>query len=365
MNPLARPVPALDPAPIPGPWWLFHLLWIVTFAVHLLAMNAALGGAFVGALAALRGDRASARRLAAANSWTVSATITFGIAPLLFLQVIDGHFFYSATIVLAPVWFSLLGLLTVGYYANHLAKAQLARGGTGAGPLVVETILFLGIAGIQVAVALTMLRPDRWEAITVDRLAVLADPAWLPRWLHFVLAAVTLGGLLLAMRIVADRGDTDADARSRAARWGAKIALVATALQFPVGFWLLLGTWRPALGEFMRGGVAAMGLLALGTMLGVGLVVMLALLGDPVQRPAALRGSVAAFVVVLLAMVVTRHQLREAHLAAWRAQALPVSESQWGVFAIFVVALVVCLALTVAALRKAATDRPSEGEPTA
>ena len=35
-------LPALDPMPIPGPPWLFHLLWLVTFAVHVVGVNVVL-----------------------------------------------------------------------------------------------------------------------------------------------------------------------------------------------------------------------------------------------------------------------------------------------------------------------------------
>ena len=40
-------IPGLDPAPIPGPPWLFTVLWVVTFLIHLILMNAALGGSGV------------------------------------------------------------------------------------------------------------------------------------------------------------------------------------------------------------------------------------------------------------------------------------------------------------------------------
>ena len=41
-------IPAIDPAPLPGPPWLFHALWLVTFLVHLVFVNMVMGGMMVG-----------------------------------------------------------------------------------------------------------------------------------------------------------------------------------------------------------------------------------------------------------------------------------------------------------------------------
>ena len=94
-------VPGLDPVPIPGPAWLFHLLWVATFVLHLLFVNALLGGTLLAAAASFAGKRlrSAAVLFVEMNSWTISLAITFGIAPLLFLQVLQGRFFYSATIL--------------------------------------------------------------------------------------------------------------------------------------------------------------------------------------------------------------------------------------------------------------------------
>ena len=38
------PIPSLDPMPLPGPVWLMVTLLLVTFLLHLVAMNLTLGG---------------------------------------------------------------------------------------------------------------------------------------------------------------------------------------------------------------------------------------------------------------------------------------------------------------------------------
>src|SRR3989304_5452913 len=96
-------IPALDPAPLPGPPWLFHVLWVITFLIHLVFVNAVLGGSLLAAL--VGGPRPGGREtqvfFVGVNSWAISFAVTFGIAPLLFMQVLFGRFFYTATILVA------------------------------------------------------------------------------------------------------------------------------------------------------------------------------------------------------------------------------------------------------------------------
>src|SRR5208283_12688 len=47
-------VPNIDPNPLPAPYWVFKLLLIVTFFLHILAMNCMLGGAALALLARWR-----------------------------------------------------------------------------------------------------------------------------------------------------------------------------------------------------------------------------------------------------------------------------------------------------------------------
>ena len=79
----------------------------------MFAPNVTLGGALLAAFSggAGRGRDAARMLLAKVNSWTISGAITLGIAPLLFVQVVLGRFFYSATILLGWVWLGMLLLL--------------------------------------------------------------------------------------------------------------------------------------------------------------------------------------------------------------------------------------------------------------
>ena len=107
-----------------------------------------------------------AGRLMAVNSIGISLTITTGIAPLLFVQVLYQQYFYTATILIAPVWMLFLLMLMVGYYATYLYKFKgtPARGSGGTGWLLVAAAMFLLIAMVHVAVHLIHSQPEKWAA---------------------------------------------------------------------------------------------------------------------------------------------------------------------------------------------------------
>ena len=364
------PLPALDPMPIPGPPWLFHLLWLVTFAVHVVGVNVVLGSSIVGTFAALDRDRAFgrpvARLFAEISTWAIALTITFGIAPLLFLQVLHGRLFYSATVILAPAWLGLLLLLMAAYYLTYAAKYRLRAGKGAALPLALSALLFLAVAAIQVAVHLLSVQPGRWEAALASPWTAFADRAFLPRFLHFVLAGVTLASILLAWLAV--RRPAAAEERAAAAArasWGTKIALLATLLQLVVGLWLTISVPRDVLLGLMRGGGRTMAPFTLGIAAGFGLLVFLARVRDPFADRGSVRRALELYGLAMLLMLVTRHQLRDIYVDVAKADAAPATASQWGVFAIFLAAFVVCAGLAILALRRAAMDRPGPGEATA
>ncbi|MBK9372240.1 MAG: hypothetical protein IPN03_00490 [Holophagales bacterium] len=363
-------LPALDPMAIPGPPWLFHALWLVTFAIHVVGVNLVLGSSILGTMASLDSDRTFGRGVAGffaeVNTWAVSLTITFGIAPLLFLQVLHGRLFYSATVILAPAWLGLLLFLTAAYYLTYGAKYRLRAGKGAAVHLGLSALLFLGVAAIQVVVHLLSVQPGRWEGVLAAPWTALSDRSFLPRFLHFVLAGVTLAGILLAWvsvrRVPEDGARAEASAR---AAFGVKIALLATLLQLVVGLWLTISVPREVLLGLMRGGGATMLPLTLGIAAGFGLLVFLARVRDPIADRTSVRRSLELFGLAMVLMLVTRHQLRDLYIAAAGADAAPATTGQWGVFAIFLGSFVLCAALAIVAVVRSAKDRPGPGEATA
>lgn len=358
-------IPALDPAALPGPPWLFHVLWVITFLIHLVFVNMVMGGSLLAALVGPRkpGGRETQSFFVEVNGWAISFAITFGIAPLLFMQVLFGRFFYTATILLAWPWLGMLGILTLAYYLNYLAKFRLKAGKSARVILIVEAVCFVTIAGIQVAINLLHLQPARWESVAQQAGAALLDPTFWPRTLHFVLASVAMAGAVLAFVAVRRAATaTDREGCEGMARFGLRAAFVATVLEIVDGFWLLLALPPDVLRAFMRGGAVTMIPLTAGILFGIFLLVLLSQITDPLAEPKKVRRVAEVIVATVVVMVLTRHQLRDIYLAPWRADEQVTIATQWGPLALFLAVFALCLGLTVYAIVRAVKDRPGPGE---
>lgn len=344
-------LPALDPAPLPAPAWLFQGLLLATFLVHLLFMNVALGGTLIGAvhrILARRPEdpgRALGRMVLGLLSPALSFTITTGVAPLLFVQLLYAQVFYPATIVIGWVWLGLLVLLVVGYYAVYLAKFQV--GGEGAVPawMSLAAAGLVAIALIQVLANLLQITPGRWAEVGLRLGAAVQDPTLLPRYLHFLLGSLAVAGLFLALLAVErERQAPGGEVYPWIARRGVRWALVATALQLLDGFWFLFALPREVLVPLMQGRFPETPTLALGIGLALLLLMLLSRLTDPVRQRSLLHAAAAALLATLLAMVLLRDMVRGLYLAPYlRLQGLPV-QTQAEVLLLFLLLFVAGLA---------------------
>ncbi len=368
MNP--NLIPAVDPAGLPGPPWLFHILLVFTFILHLIFMNLTLGGTLLALVAHLRsGGRRSdfrgvlAGRLMAVNNYGISLTITTGIAPLLFIQLIYQQYFYAATILLAPVWFAMLVLLAAGYYAAYLYKFRgaPARGEGGGLWLGASALMFVLIAMFHVAVNLVHAQPEKWASLADGGWSVLGDPAFWPRLLHFVFAGIAFAALVTTWWATRRASDgSDEETNTAIARWAWRWALWTTVLQVADGFLLLIVLPRPVLRGLMSGGIATLGPMTLGIFVGIGLLMMLARVSNPVEKPTLVTGTLAAMTVTIAIMSITRHQIRGLYLEPTLAQTSFQVVPQWGNFLLFVVILVAGLA-TVAYMVRRVLVSPADG----
>lgn len=364
-------VPALDPTAIPAPSWLFHFLLVFTFVLHALFMNLALGGTILAAISQLfsggRGgeDRvALARRLMGINTYAISLAITTGIAPLLFVQVLYQQFFYTATILIGWMWLTLLVMLMLGYYAAYAYKFRgaPAKGSGGTVWLMVAAVMFLLIAMIHVAVNLIHSQPGKWAALAENPWAILADAAYFPRLLHFVLAAIGFTSIIAAWWAARQAAaGRDVDRNTQIARYTWRWTLWTTLLQILGGFLLLMVLPRDVLLGLMRGGAATMIPLTLSIVLGIGMLMMLARVSEPAQKLGTVTGTLATMVLTVVVMSITRHQVRVIYLQPVTSQYEMVSAPQWGNFVLFALLLVAGLA-TVAYMVKQVLGNPARGK---
>jgi hypothetical protein len=224
--------------------------------------------------------------------------------------------------------------------------------------LLLAALMFLLIAMIQVAVNLIHSQPEKWAALAEGPWAVLAEPTYWPRLLHFVLAAVAFSGAVMAWWAVrrARQGENPEINRD-IARFCWRWALWAIVLQVVDGLVLLLLLPPRVLKGVMVGGAGTMIPLVLAILLGLVLLLMMARSAEPTKSPGLVAGVAGLMAATIAIMAVTRHQVRLLYLEPVASGFELASAPQWGNFALFAVLLVAGLATVAYMVREVLRKR--------
>lgn len=295
MNP-ADLIPVADSIPVPWGW--FEALLLVTFACHLLLMNVLLGGSLM-TLVTRRAAHGPGSQLAKRLPTTLALTVNLGVPPLLFLQVLYGQFLYTAAVLSAVYWMLLVALVMLAYALLYVHAGRVKRGQVEGSGLAVSIAVcsLLGVSFILTNIMSLMIRPEAWPAYFTDPTGTilnLSDATLLPRWLHFVVASVAVGGLFVALlnRRAAQGGDAQAQARLSL---GLKWFTHATLIQVGVGLWWLMALPREVMLLFMGGNMLHTVLLVAALAM-AGVVLMYGFQGRVVHTTVAVVGTVLLMV---------------------------------------------------------------------
>lgn len=305
---------SLIPTPdtLPVAWGWFQFLLLLTFPLHLLAMNAMLGAVFFGTYLHWQGGAVQVRlahRLAQALPLIIAFVVNLGVAPFLFVQVLYGQFIYTSSIIMGIAWLAVIPILLVAYYGAYLYDFRfrpLGRAGIWIGAAV--TILLLLIGWIFTSNMQLMALPDKFANYFLHRDGSYLPsdyPALIPRYLHNILGGLAVGGLGLALlgRFQARQDQPMADF---ALDFGLRIFLVCTLINLAVGSWYLLALPREFMLIFMGKNLGASIAFIASLLLVVG-----ALIGAA-RKQLWLTVSHAALLVVLMTWM--RAWLRAAYL---------------------------------------------------
>ncbi len=202
-----------DPAGLPSHPLVFLLLGVLTFALHMAAVQVMLGAGALTLRGAFSHD-AQWRRLAQAMLTTskiaVSVAIVLGVAPLLFVQVVYDPFWYTSNVLSAWWVIGFIVVLIAGYLAmylfywkNHDLTQAPTRGGWW---MVMALALLLAVGFIVHSLTYQALFPEHWQGWYAPQGVV--DPSgqrlrlWhLPRFAFFIaLSAPIVGAWLLGYR---------------------------------------------------------------------------------------------------------------------------------------------------------------------
>ncbi|MBU0679828.1 MAG: hypothetical protein KKD73_00245 [Proteobacteria bacterium] len=195
-------IPSADVLPVHWAW--FQGLLNVTFVLHLILMNLMLGGMLICFIHQWRGSSSESERFIVGKlPFFIAFTVNFGVAPLLFLQVIYGHFIYTSSVLMACSWLSVIVFLLAGYYGVYIYGIKWESLGRARGFVSgIVACCFLLIAFIFVNNLTMMQVPETWLRYFDNSKGLLLnikEPTLMPRYLHFILSSTAVAGLALAL----------------------------------------------------------------------------------------------------------------------------------------------------------------------
>ncbi|MBM3287807.1 MAG: hypothetical protein FJY88_10730 [Candidatus Eisenbacteria bacterium] len=365
MNPI---LPLPDAVPFSAPIWLIRVLLFVTFLVHLIAMNLLLGGGVLAAISASRGrgnvphHRRMADSIFKLLPVVTPAAVTFGVAPLLFVQVLYGRFFYTSSILMAVPWIAVIGFLCLAYYGHYfMSLSDTIRRERFVWVPWVAAFLVLLIGFIYTNNLTLMQTPEKFKWLYVgDRTGArlnLGEPTLIPRFLHFFVASLAVAGL--GIMGVGQRALRQGDPSFGpwAVRYGRTWFAGATLVQILVGLWFLLTLPETIRGAFLGGDpVRSMHLFG-GIFLA--LVAVALALAKP-ESLGAFRASVALLALGILSMILVRHWVRDMMIGKLADLGAAPVRTHWDQLIVFLVLLVVALGTVVWMVRRFFTERAEE-----
>ena len=354
---------ALIPTPdtIPVAWGWFQFLLMLTFVLHLLLMNAMLGGAMIALTTHTlnpEGSPVICRQMAHKLTYLIAFAVNFGVAPLLFLQVLYGHFFYTSSVLMARHWLTIIGLLILAYYSAyiyHLKYKALGAGRVRVLWLVVTPLLVIGFLFTNNMTM--MLNPEVWPQYFSQpngTLLNLKEPTLLPRYLHFLVASLAIGGLFIAL--LNHFGQEDNTGAERRIATGLNWFCGATVVQLGVGTLFLFSLPAHIRQPFLGGEALPTALLA------IALAIALAAIILGIRRK--LWPTVAAAVSLVVLMALIRDLVRRAYLAPYfkPADLTVAQQSQYDLLVLFFVLLVITIGVVIYLLRLAASATTEEAQ---
>lgn len=314
---------------LPAPLWLFTVLHVLTLTMHFAAMNFLFGGVVTVIFGKItnRWSNPAVRRMVGLFPTAMAATISFAIAPLLFVQVVYGRQMYAASIISGWFWMMIVVAALISYYFLYGAASSKASNLRISVSLAIALVGFIYISFVHSSVFSLAERPDlQWMLYAANQSGLILNPdidSYLFRWLHMITGAVTVGAFFTGW---IGRNDEQTYAAGKVFfLWGMATASI-TGLVYLISF-------GEELIPFMRS--PAIWWLLVSIILSLG---SLHFFFKKKFLPAA-----SMLMVSLLGMVVIRHYVRLIRLDEYFDPSQLAVNPQWLVIAIFAVCFLLAI----------------------
>jgi len=244
MNASFPPIPA-------SPFLISHLLGLV-FVLHIIFFNYLIAAPVLASWYHLRrpeNGRLFAEWLARALPVAFTFAINFGVASLLFMQVLYPERFFTANILLGKAWLAIIGLLMIAFYMSYVSLRLISNtrrnslwGGLSS---MLVSLLVLCIAVLMVSNYFLTTNQSLWLSLQGKPWMALQNLSFVPRILHFVIGSFAVTGFWMVwISWWRQRRGGPAAELAEFRKLGLYVATGATGLQIIVGVWFLI--WLPS-----------------------------------------------------------------------------------------------------------------------
>ena len=347
---------ALIPSPdvLPAPAWLLILLEQLLFLLHIVVINAILGGFIILLFRKLKSSGNLLTELhqpiAVRLPILFALGINFAVPPLLFIQVVYGNLFYTSSVLMAVYWILIIPLLILGYYGAYIHKSKLLTSPVAAKIILSAAVLIVLYIGFMLVNNNSLMeQPEKWNAYFNHRggnILNIADKTIWPRYIHFITASIAVGGLFYA--IVAKFLKSETKTKNQQIKKSLKIFAHATSIQVLIGIWYLLTIPKSFMLNFMGGNIGATIFLTLGFISAIA-AIMFGFKGN-------FNFSIATILLTLVSMIITRFYLRTFYLQDNFQVSQLELKPQYGVFLLFIFILLAGIASIVYMLKISSTS---------
>jgi hypothetical protein len=238
----------------------------------------------------------------------LALTINLGVPPLLFVQVLYGHLFYSSSIVMAIPWLLVIPILILAYYGSYIYVKNIDRSPVWArAGLIISAIFLLYVGFMYVNNSTLSINPANWDNYFDKPGGTslnLGEPTIWPRYLHFILAALSVASLAIAYYARISLKDNPEEGDKIIAMNMKRFAWL-TLVQFAIGTWFWLSNPKDVWLFFMGGNIVATAFMILSWLMAISMVV------------SAFRKKVTATLIHLLTIIVLMVFIREFLRSAW------------------------------------------------
>ena len=314
---------------LPAPLWLITILHILTLTLHFAAMNFMFGGIVVILFCKLQNKWQHPVVLQFVKLFPVAmaATVTLGVAPLLFVQLVYPQQIYSASIISGWFWLLIFVVAIISYYFLYAGSFSKTGGSKLGIYLATALVGLLYISFVYSSVFSMAEHPKLMSTLYAGNQSGFVINShvgsYIFRWLHMLLGAITVGGFFVGL--LGRHDDKIFSIGKRFFLWGMIITMV-------IGI-----VYMFTFGEYLR---AYMRSPAIWWLL-VAFILSLASLHFFFRQRFVIAGSM--LFISLLGMVINRHIVRLLFLQEhYDPTTIPV-HPQWSVFFVFLVCFLLAL----------------------